>query len=395
MTNEKKCRKDEEGVSGYSILSVIIMNGEPAVRQHSSTGLIVFSSFACTLLAVLIVTATADDNASGYLNDPFTRPGIITPYTLPEAWPVHFDRNPHNLSPEDADTRLVVLGTGLPNANPYRFGPAYAVVANDQPYLVDAGEGIWRALAKAALINGDEINQALAPIKLNYLFVTHLHEDHTVGIPSLILNPFKINIPAPKSIYGPKGIDKMVEHILEAWKIDIAAELSDGYDPIGAEATGYNIDVDQQGLVYQDDNVTVEAFRTIHGPLQDTFAYRFTTPDRIITFTGDGGPYHENIVKAAMNADLLVTEAVTEENIGYAHWGGDTVEEKKKEIFRYHYSPAVLARIANEAQVKTIVLSHEQNYTSPEEFTRTGLRDEIIAAGYEGPIYSAMDGDVY
>ena len=286
-------------------------------------------------------------DASGYLNDPFTRPGIITPYTLPEAWPVHLDRNPLDRSPENTGTRMVVLGTGLPQPNPYRSGPAYVVVANNQPYLVDAGEGIWRSLARAVLIHGDEMNMALAPIKLNYLFVTHLHEDHTVGIPSLILNPFKLNIPAPKSIYGPAGIDEMVEHILAAWKIDIAAELSDGYDPIGAQATGHVVDVDKQGLVYQDDNVAVEAFRTIHGPLKDTFAYRFTTADRIITFTGDGGPYHENIVKAAMNADLLVAEAVTEKNIGHANWGGDTVEEKKEEIFRYHFSPAVLARNRN------------------------------------------------
>ena len=96
---------------------------------------------------------------------------------------------------------------------------------------------------------------ALAPVKLNYLFVTHLHEDHTVGIPSLILNPFKLNIPAPKTIFGPEGIDEMVEHILAAWKIDIAAELSDGYDPIGAQATGISIDVEQQGVVFEDDNV--------------------------------------------------------------------------------------------------------------------------------------------
>ena len=362
-------------------------------NQYSASSLI-FSLLFFGLPAA-ITLAWAESDVSGYANDPFTRPGIITPYTLPEAWPVHLDRNPHNLSPQDANTRLVVLGTGMPLPNPYRSGPAYAVVANNQPYLVDAGEGIWRSLARAALIHGDEINMALAPVKLNYLFVTHLHEDHTVGIPSLILNPFKLNIPAPKAIYGPEGIDEMVEHILAAWKIDIAAELSDGYDPIGAQATGHNIDVDQQGLIYQDDNVKVEAFRTIHGPLKDTFAYRFTTPDRVITFTGDGGPYHENIVKAALNADLLVAEAVTEKNIGHAPWGGDTVAEKKKEIFRYHFSPAVLARIANEAKVKTIVLSHEQNYVAPENFRRTGLKDEIIEAGFEGTIYSAMDGDVY
>ena len=35
------------------------------------------------------------------------------------------------------------------------------------------------------------------------------------------------------------------------------------------------------------------------------------------------------------------------------------------------------------------------NYAAPEDFRRTGLKDEIIEAGYKGTIYSAMDGDVY
>lgn len=334
-------------------------------------------------------------DASSYNNDPFTKPTIINPLTLPDAWPTNIHRDPHNLSEPGANTKVVVLGTGMPLPNPYRSGPGYAVLVNEQPYLVDAGEGIWRSIARAALINGDEFTRSLAPHKLRNVFITHLHEDHTVGIPSLLLNPFKLNIPTSKEFYGPVGIRDMVEHIVAAWAIDIAAELSDGYDPEGARATGHEIDFDKSGVVFEDDNVKVEAFRTIHGPLEDTFAYRFTTDDRVVTFTGDGGPYHENIVEAARGADILVAEAVTEDNIRFAPWGGDTVEEKKREIFRYHFSPAVLARIANEAGVGTIVLSHEQNYNDGEDYDALGIVKEIIAAGYEGAIYSAMDGDVY
>lgn len=333
--------------------------------------------------------------SSRYNNDPFVKPGIITPLTLPDSWPTNIHRDPHNLSPADTDTKLVVLGTGMPLPNPYRSGPGYALIVNGYPYLVDAGEGIWRSIARAALVNGDEFTRGLSPDKLKHLFITHLHEDHTVGIPSLLLNPFKLNIPTSKEIYGPTGIREMVEHIVAAWKIDIAAELSDGYDPEGARATGHEIGFETSGTVYEDENVRVEAFRTIHGPLEDTFAYRFTSQDRVVTFAGDGGPYHRNIVEAAMDADILVAEAVTEENIRYAPWGGDTVEEKKREIFRYHFSPAVLARIANEANVGTVVLSHEQNYNSGEQYDALGIVNEVIAAGFKGRIYSAMDADVY
>jgi len=114
-----------------------------------------------------------------------------------------------------------------------------------------------------------------------------------------------------------------------------------------------------------------------------------------VVFTGDGGPYHQNIVAAAKEADILVAEAVTEANIEYAPWGGDTVEEKKEEIFRYHFSPAVLARIANEAGVETIVLSHEQNYNNGRDYDPLGIVKEIRAVGFDAAIYSAMDADVY
>ena len=358
----------------------------------------------CRLLSLVVFVSlgslapsliAADQDSSRYDNDPFVKPGIITPLTLPDSWPTNIYRNPHNRSPANTKTRLVTLGTGMPSPNPYRAGPSYALIVNDWPYLIDAGEGIWRSIAKAALINGDEFTRGFSPEKLKYLFLTHLHQDHTVGIPSLLLSPFNWIFQVQQEIYGPKGTEDMVKYIIAAWKIDIEAAIFDGHDPEGGRASGHDILFEEDGLVYQDDNVTVEAYRTKHASLQDTFAYRFTTKDRIVVFSGDGGPYHSNIVRAAKNADILVAEAVTEKNIRYAPWGGKTVDAKKKEIFRYHFSPTVLARIANEANVKTIVLSHEQNYNSGENYQPLGLVNEVKAAGFEGEIYSAMDGDVY
>jgi len=288
-----------------------------------------------------------------------------------------------------------MLGTGMPSPNPYRAGPSYALIANGSPYLVDAGEGIWRSIGKAALINGDEVAQSFSPRNLKYLFITHLHQDHTVGIPALLLSPSNWIFRVHQTIYGPRGTEDMVENIFAAWKIDQQAALADGHDPAGGEATAHDILLENDGVIYRDDNVTVEAFRTKHASLQDSFAYRFTTRDRVVVFSGDGGPYHPNIVKAAQNADLFVTETATEKNVQYAPWGGKTADEKKKEIFRFHFSPAVLARIANEANVKAIVLAHEQNYNSGEEYEALGLLNEVVEAGFTGEIYSSMDGDIY
>ncbi len=356
-------------------------------------------SIYCILL--ICCQANAEDavahptNRSAYSNDPFKIPRKITPLSLPDSWPINIHRDPVDRSPTGTKTILVTLGTGMPSPNPYRSGPSHAVIVDGRPYLIDAGEGIWRAISKSVLINGDKLSRALSPEKINTLFITHLHQDHTIGLPSLILNPLNWIFEIKHEIFGPAGTEDMLNHIISAWQTDTEAAIQDGYDPNASGVTAYDILFEDRGIVYEDSRVRVEAFRTKHASLEYSFAYRFITSDRVIVFTGDGGPYHENIVLAAKDADILVTETVTERNIRFAPWGGDTIEEKKKEIFRFHFSPQVLARIAKEANVGKIVLTHEQNYSKAEAYDPLGLAKEVRAAGYEGEIFSAMDGDIY
>lgn len=47
------------------------------------------------------------------------------------------------------ETKLVLLGTGTPNACPNASGPSTAVIVGDRSYLVDFGPGVVRQAAKA------------------------------------------------------------------------------------------------------------------------------------------------------------------------------------------------------------------------------------------------------
>ena len=76
--------------------------------------------------------------------------------------------------------------------------------------------------------------------------------------------------------------------------------------------------------------MTVSAYRTKHGALKYTFAYRFETPDRILVFGGDGH-YSPCLVEAAKDADILFIESFGLEDIANTPWGGDTVFFCKKE----------------------------------------------------------------
>lgn len=325
----------------------------------------------------------------------FVQPTVIGPLTAPETWPKFFDRAPENRAPLGTVSPVAILGSGNPTANPERFGPSLAVIVNGYPYFIDAGEGIWRAMAHGTLVNGDWLTKAFDINNMKYLFLTHLHEDHTIGIPSWILNPYKFGSTTNKEIFGPQGTAAMVGDILTGWTIDLH-EMWEGSLHASKDGSEANVtDLTENGQqIFQDDNVTVSAYRTEHGALKYTFAYRFETPDRVLVFGGDGH-YSPGLVEAAKGADILFIESCTLENIQYATWGGDTVEEKKKAIGAYHMFPPDLKRVKEESGVKAIILIHEQNYAPPDQFTRLGLKLEIERAGVEGPIYSSLDGDVY
>jgi ribonuclease BN (tRNA processing enzyme) len=289
---------------------------------------------------------------------------------------------------------VVVLGSGYPAPNPYRRGPSLAVIVDDFPYFVDCGEGVWRAMAHAVLSNGDWLGRAFELDNLRYLFLTHLHEDHTVGIPSWILSPYKYGCTTNKDIFGPDGTGEMIGHILKAWHID-THEMQVGSPHAsknGSKALTH--DIKQDGKVFEDHRVKVFAYRTKHGALKNTFAFRFETPDRTFAFGGDGN-FSDGLVKAAKNADILFVEACTFENLKYATWGGDDIESKRKTVGAYHLFPESLVKLKKASGVKEVVLIHEQNYAPPGGFSRLGLLREIKRSGFKGPIQSSIDGDVY
>ena len=178
-------------------------------------------------------------------------------------------------SPATTRTQVVLLGTGTPPADPDRSGPATAVVVNDTPYLVDIGAGVVRR-AKSAVV--DKGIAGLDPVKLRTVFVTHLHSDHTVGYPDLILTPWVIGRRVPLEVHGPTGIKAMTEHLLEAYRADFETRTKDrGLYTVGAFPEGHAVNAHEvrPGVVYKDANVTVTAFATKHA--MESYGYRFDT----------------------------------------------------------------------------------------------------------------------
>ena len=237
-----------------------------------------------------------------------------------------------NFAPSASQSLVVMLGTGNPLPNPHRSGPATAVIVNGQPYLIDAGEGIWRALANASTAHGGKIASAFHPNSLTRLFITHIHADHNIGIPSILMMPWYLGRTKPMEIYGPVGIEHLVGHVIKAWQPDVEAQSAViGVASKGWYANAHDLDIPLSKIIYEDDNVKVEAFHHHHVNLKNNYAYRFTTPDRVIVIGGDGTG-DPALIEAARNADVFIMEVNTEADLMNAPWGGTTLAEKQAMI---------------------------------------------------------------
>ncbi len=280
--------------------------------------------------------------------------------------------------PEMRTTRIVMLGTGTPNADPQRSGPAVAIVVGDTAYLVDSGPGIVRRAAAAAL-NGVH---ALEAPKLGMVFITHLHSDHTLGYPDLIFTPWVLGRDKPLEAYGPTGLRAMTRNILDAWQEDIAIR-TDGLEH--ANRTGYHVNVHeiQPGVVYQDQNVKVTAFLVSHGSWKQAFGYRFDTPDRSIVLSGDTAPT-EAVVKACNRCDVLIHEVYSQ--VGFERRTPDW----QRYHSHFHTSSQELGRIASEAHPGLLILYHQLFWGT----TEAQLLEEIHQV-YSGKVVSAHDLDEY
>jgi len=278
----------------------------------------------------------------------------------------------------DQITKIVMLGTGNPNADPECSGPAVAIVVNNTPYLIDFGPGVVRRAA-AAYMQGVE---ALGVRNLNKAFLTHLHTDHTVGYPDLIFTPWVLGRKVPLEVYGPPGLKDMTNHILKAYEKDINLRLS-GLEP--ASPDGYKVNVHEivPGVIYSDTNITVKAFPVKHGSWDYAFGFRFETPDKVIVISGDCVPSKE-LIENSRGCDVLIHEV-------YSQAGFETrLPVWKKYHKAFHTSSIELGRIAKEAKPGLLVLYHNLLWGStPEELL------EEIAREYDGKVVFGRDLDVY
>ena len=274
-------------------------------------------------------------------------------------------------------TKLVLLGTGAgPVPGRSRHMTSHVMLSNGSAYVLDCGLGVTDQYARTGLSFS----------ALKSIFITHHHADHNIEYGPLLIVGWIQGMPLDVHAYGPPPLKRMTEDFMRAYKstVDFWAE-----DFKMKPLVSVNVkEVSVAGPVTQDDNVKVSAIVVTHPPVKPALGYRFDFKDRSIAFSGDTAPL-EAVAKMAKGADVLVHEAMyvpaVEKYIRAQVAAGRPV---KVDDFMAHmkadHTPLEdVGRIANEAGVKTLVLSH-----------LTPAIDSITDETWRAPVAKTFTGEI-
>jgi ribonuclease BN (tRNA processing enzyme) len=277
-------------------------------------------------------------------------------------------------------TQVVLLGTGTPQPHHDRHGPATAIIVNGNSYIFDAGDGVVRQAGRAAKKYGID---ALKAGNLSRVFLTHLHWDHTIGLSDIQMTPWTLGRKGPLKLFGPKGTVAMGNNIVEAFERDIYTRVY-GMEPTNDIAWRVEPTEFENSYTYRDDNVTIEAFRVCHGDWDYAVGYKVTTPDKTIVISGDT-TYCPIIEEKAQGVDILIHEVYSEKSLMK-----DQTPEWQTYHKAFHTSAEDLAKIANKAKPKLLVLYHQITWgNTPREDALNELK-----GFYKGKIHDGRDLDV-
>lgn len=291
---------------------------------------------------------------------------------------------------EDGRLHVFTLGTGSPQLGSRRMPPANAVIAGEEFLLIDAGEGVSRKIGELQL-----------PIaRVTAVFVTHWHSDHFAGLGQVLNQSWNADRAHEVAVHGPRGVVRVMDALADLYADDIryrSQGVVERNDPRWALGRPEPIEIpagEPGAVVFDRNGVVVRAFHVDHGHVEPAYGFRVEYAGRSVVFSGDtvASPL---VAEAARGSDLLVHEALNVELMENAiaaleDAGREGDAFRARGVLGYHADTIGVARIAAEAGVGRLVLSHvipaADNPILDRLFVR-GMREH-----YRGPIVIARDG---
>lgn len=287
---------------------------------------------------------------------------------------------------------VITTGTGAPLPEKNRVGSQTVVKAGNETLVFDAGPG--------SALNFQLVG--LDPSSVSALFITHYHSDHIGDIGELMLKRWASNVATkPLPIYGPVGIEQVVEGFEMAYALDKKYRIEHhGEEMVPEEAFGGDAfmfdlgsDLKSSKVVYRSGDVEVIAFNVDHMPVYPAVGYRVNYKDRSVVISGDT-IYTDSLIEHTMGADLFICEALHKEFseiVSNASANMDSnLSSVAEDIQTYHISPKEAAMVARDAGVDQLVFTHILP-PIPSKILEAGFLKQAKAV-YNRKIYLANDG---
>lgn len=256
--------------------------------------------------------------------------------------------------------KLVFLGTGVPVPNPQRMSSSILIEVGASKILFDCGYGACRRLLEAGYRISD----------VDHLFFTHHHSDHNMDFAYLAISSWRQGRWHELMVFGPRGTRAFCDALLKAaFAPDIRWRKTIWKKGVREDVLVRVQEIDE-GEIVSGKDWKVTALGVPHPPVPCAFAYRIAAAGKSVVLSGDT-IYHPPLARFARGADLLVHEVMTPEEDSRSHTG--------------HTGPEDVGKIARDAGVPKVVLTHLRSSEDPERLRRE------VSTNYQGEILIAED----
>ena len=260
------------------------------------------------------------------------------------------------LKNEQGTMKWILLGTGNQLSGHSRTKAANILLAGDKVFLIDCGTGVIQKIIMAGIQH----------TQISHLFFTHQHVDHNSGFidfySSGIFSREVAKRREPLNIYGPTNTKEVIGKMRESLDQDLRTRRS-----FNEHSNKIIYKELNDGLMYDDNGLKVEVFTVDHGDFKPAVGYRFSFNNKVIVFSGDTKPC-ENIKKYSKDADILIHGSYSTKwngRVEEIYGNSDTGRGFKGAEYK-HTSTLEAARLAEDSNIKHLVLTHHIPSITPE-----------------------------
>jgi len=274
--------------------------------------------------------------------------------------------------------KLTLLGTGTPAASAKRVSSGYMIEIGDDVIVLDHGPGAAHRLIEAGQ----------SPVNVTHTFLSHLHYDHIVDYPRLVLQRWDqaAGHKPELKVYGPAPLARITDQL-----------FGDGgvYDPDLVARTNFSASLDVYkarggvmprvrpvpdvtevvaGDKIQGNGWTVTVGHAVHfQPYLECLGFRVESDEGVVVYSGDSGGVPDSMVELAKDCDVL---------IHMCHFMVGT--EPNKAFRRTQGGHLDVAEIAKRAGAKTVVISH-----MPASLDEPGILEKLVHE-----MHGVFDGNI-